>query len=62
MTYMGTSRNTGRLLVQKNLRERNHIKDLTACRNLLICVLKKRVGIAQTGLIWLRTGTSCGLL
>jgi hypothetical protein len=42
----GTSRNTGRVLVQKNLRERNHMKDLTACRKLLTCVLKKWVGRA----------------
>jgi len=43
---MDTSRNTDRVLVQKKLGERNHMRALTACRKLLTCVLKKWVGTA----------------
>jgi hypothetical protein len=48
---MGKNRNKGVVLVQKNLKERNHMYGLTACTKLLNCVLKKCVGRAQTGLI-----------
>jgi hypothetical protein len=46
----------------ENLKERDHLEDISVDRKVLKCVLKKQNGTAFTGLIWLRIRTRGWLL
>jgi hypothetical protein len=55
-------RNAYNILVG-NLKERDYSEDLDACGKIILdWILGKQCGKVWTGFIWLRTGTSRGLL
>ena len=54
-------RRSGYNFLVGSLKERDHFEDLGVNRIILKWVLKKQVGRAWTGLIWLRRGTDGGL-
>jgi hypothetical protein len=46
-----------------DLRGRCHLEELGVDRRILLKrILRKSVGLAWTGIIWLRIATSCGLV
>jgi hypothetical protein len=62
VAHTGGTRNAYRIL-DGNLKERDHSEDLGVDgRTILEWILRKQAWGVQTGFIWLRIGTSGGLL
>jgi hypothetical protein len=62
VAHMGKTGNVCRILVESQ-KVRDHWEDLDVGDCIILkCILERYVGMVWTGLIWLRTGTSGGLL